>query len=77
MKQLELPLECKNEDHNWSYWSYGLLGQSHSAISTCNICGAERLLVPRNPEDTNNFVKATKKMVDDYIRRLLNDTSER
>ena len=70
MKQLELPLECKNEDHNWSYWSYGLLGQSHSVISTCNICGAERLLVPRNSEETSNFVSAVNKIVNDSLKKI-------
>jgi len=71
MKQLELPLECKNEDHNWSHWRHGLLAQSHTVVSTCNICGEERLLVPRSSENTDSFVKATKKLVNDYIRKIV------
>lgn len=66
MQQLNLPLECKNEDHNWSYWrSNG----PYSHISTCNICGVERLLVPRNSEESS-FVKVVSKMVKDYCEEI-------
>lgn len=44
MEQLELPLQCTEESHNWSNW----MSVSHyMQISTCNVCNVKKYLVPR------------------------------
>lgn len=49
-EQLELPLECKNEDHIWTDWVIQeLLQHECKASRSCRICGQTQHLKPAGP----------------------------